>query len=229
MKHLIEDKDNTPKELEDPASEISEVFGPAPAKKTIHVIVQRPAAASGATINVAQGQKSFQLSPPSSRPCSPSQDLETTIRKITASFFANDSPAAIFLNDYVKSGIALPATAEGVIGLPRAWRRGKTTAPESRPNFLFLDLLSAPIDNIIPDQFRSNVILDALEKTESRDVPVFGVSGCGKTRSVIEMLCLRWGFYFNASDKDLGSDDLNTLATFIDKKTREKLDPIDNT
>ncbi|KAF9196321.1 hypothetical protein BGZ49_002858, partial [Haplosporangium sp. Z 27] len=79
---------------------IKAVFGENPAPDTIHCIVQRPEAAPGATINVAQGQKSFQLSPPSSRPCSPSQDLETTIRKITASFFANDSPAAIFLNDY---------------------------------------------------------------------------------------------------------------------------------
>ncbi|KAF9979938.1 hypothetical protein BGZ79_006432, partial [Entomortierella chlamydospora] len=102
-------------------------------------------------------------------------DLETTIKKVAARFFANDSPAAIFLNNYVKGKVALPLTTQGVKGLPRAWRRGKTTAPESRPNFLFLDLPLAPTDNIIPDQFRSNVVLDALEKTESRDVPVFGV------------------------------------------------------
>ncbi|KAF9370391.1 hypothetical protein BGX21_005573, partial [Mortierella sp. AD011] len=31
-------------ELEDPTTEISEVFGTVPAKKTIHVIVQRPSA-----------------------------------------------------------------------------------------------------------------------------------------------------------------------------------------
>ncbi|KAF9178941.1 hypothetical protein BGZ49_005239, partial [Haplosporangium sp. Z 27] len=113
------------------SNEISEVFGTAPAKKTIHVIIQRPSA--GATNNVTQGQQSLQLSPPPSRSGSPSQDLETTIRKITARFFANESPAAIFLNDYVKGGITLPATTEGIIGLPRAWRRGKATAPESRP------------------------------------------------------------------------------------------------
>ncbi|KAF9161680.1 hypothetical protein BGX20_002015 [Mortierella sp. AD010] len=44
LSSLIEEKDNTPKELEDPTNEISEVFGAAPAKKTIHVIVQRPVA-----------------------------------------------------------------------------------------------------------------------------------------------------------------------------------------
>ncbi|KAF9151303.1 hypothetical protein BGX20_005448, partial [Mortierella sp. AD010] len=117
----------------------------------------------------------FSPSPPTSRTSSPSQDLEATIKKLTARFFANDSPAAIFLNDYVKGANELPLTTQGIKGLPRAWRRGKTTAPESRPNFLFLDLPSVPTNNIIPDHFRSNIILDALEKTESRDVPVFGV------------------------------------------------------
>ncbi|KAF9084747.1 hypothetical protein BGX27_003718 [Mortierella sp. AM989] len=129
-------------------SDISEVFGTAPAKKTIHVIVQRPLA----------------------------EDLETTIKKITASFFANDSQAAVFLNKYVKGEMELSVTTDGILSLPRAWRRGKTSEPtqESRPNFLFLDLPAAPSDNTIPDQFSSNVILSALENTEARDVPVFG-------------------------------------------------------
>ncbi|KAF8946953.1 hypothetical protein BGZ46_005669, partial [Entomortierella lignicola] len=70
---------------------------------------------------------------------------------------------------------------KGAKGLPRAWRRVKTTAPESRPNFLFLDLPTPSTDNI-PERFQSNVILQELKKTESQDVPVFGVSGCGKTR-----------------------------------------------
>ncbi|KAF8970523.1 hypothetical protein BGZ46_010474, partial [Entomortierella lignicola] len=141
-------------------------------------------------------------------------DLETIIRKVTARFFANDSPAAVFLNEYVKGKATLPLTTQGIKGLPRAWRRGKTTAPESRPNFLFLDLPTPSTDSI-PERFLSNVILQELEKTEAQGVPVFIVSGCGKTRSVVEMLCLQWGFYFNASDKDLGSDDLSYLATSI--------------
>ncbi|KAG0279026.1 H(+)-transporting V1 sector ATPase subunit A [Linnemannia gamsii] len=48
------------------------------------------------------------------------------------------------------------------------------------------------------------------------------VSGCGKTRSVIELLCLQWGFYFNAAKKDLGSSDLSQLAEFLDAKTMEE-------
>ncbi|KAG0009763.1 hypothetical protein BGZ80_002093 [Entomortierella chlamydospora] len=208
---------------------IKAVFGENPAPDTIHCIVQRPAAALGATNNlhVAQGQQ-LQLSPPSSRPSSPSQDLETTIRKVAARFFANDSPPSIFLKEYVKGARKLPLTTAGIKGLPRCWRRGKTTAPESRPNFLFLDLPTTPTDNI-PERFRPNVILQELERTEAQDVPVFGVSGCGKTRSVVEMLCLQWGFYFNASDKDLGSDDLSSLAEFINKKTSEDRSPKEHT
>ncbi|ORY88699.1 hypothetical protein BCR41DRAFT_31343 [Lobosporangium transversale] len=121
-----------------------------------------------------------------------------------------------------------PLTTEVITGLPRVWRRGKTTAPDSRPNFLFLDLPTPSTENI-PERFKSNVILQELERTESQDVPVFGVSGCGKTRSVVEMLCLQWGFYFNASDKDLGSDDLSYLATSILVKTRDGLGRKHNT
>ncbi|KAG0314046.1 hypothetical protein BG000_005676, partial [Podila horticola] len=64
---------------------------------------------------------------------------------------------------------------------------------------------------------------------QAQDLPVFGVSGCGKTRSMIEMLCLQWGFYFNASKNDLGSDDLSLLAELIDKKTLEEQGPRLNT
>ncbi|KAF9547851.1 hypothetical protein BGW38_009622, partial [Lunasporangiospora selenospora] len=36
---------------------------------------------------------------------------------------------------------------------------------------------------------------------------------------MIEMLCLQWGFYFNAAERDLGSFDLCRLADFIDSNT----------
>lgn len=38
---------------------------------------------------------------------------------------------------------------------------------------------------------------------------------------MIEMLCLQWGFYFNAAKSDFGSDDLFRLADLIDNKTLE--------
>ncbi|KAF9368106.1 hypothetical protein BGX21_006807, partial [Mortierella sp. AD011] len=91
-------KNMLPQKLDESDDLVSDKFEAIPPKKTIHIIVQLPAAAASATNAVTQSQQSFQLSPPVSRPGSPSQDLETTIRKITARFFANDSPAAIFLN-----------------------------------------------------------------------------------------------------------------------------------
>ncbi|KAH7028688.1 hypothetical protein BKA57DRAFT_511480 [Linnemannia elongata] len=44
---------------------------------------------------------------------------------------------------------------------------------------------------------------------------VFGVSGCGKTRAVIELLSQHWGFYFNAADDDWGSGDMMTLYNTV--------------
>jgi len=46
---------------------------------------------------------------------------------------------------------------------------------------------------------------------------------------VIEMLCVQWGFYFNAAKSDLGSGDLSQLAGFIDSKTNEEQSPAQNT
>ncbi|KAF8949847.1 hypothetical protein BGZ46_004913, partial [Entomortierella lignicola] len=196
--HLENVESKTP--LIKSTNEISEVFGTLPAKKTIHVNRRRH------------------------------QARQRTLLKSNRAFSCPrlDSPTAIFLTEYVKGAKELPLTTECIKGLQRARRRGKTTAPESRPNFLFLNLPTPSTSNI-SERFQSNVILQELKKTEAQDVPVFGVSGCGKTRSVMEMLCLQWGFYFNASDKDLGSDDLSILAEFINKKTSEKQDPKDNT
>ncbi|KAG0008386.1 hypothetical protein BGZ82_004712, partial [Podila clonocystis] len=46
-----------------------------------------------------------------------------------------------------------------------------------------------------------------LEGMQAQDLPVFGVS---------------WGFYFNASKNDLGSDDLSLLARSIDDKVLQE-------
>ncbi|KAG0195127.1 hypothetical protein BGX28_002234, partial [Mortierella sp. GBA30] len=42
-------------------------------------------------------------------------------------------------------------------------------------------------------------------------ITFFGVSGCGKTRAVVEMLAQNWGFYLNGSKADRGSTDVTTL------------------
>ncbi|KAF9272749.1 hypothetical protein BGZ74_005085, partial [Mortierella antarctica] len=42
-------------------------------------------------------------------------------------------------------------------------------------------------------------------------ITFFGVSGCGKTRAVVEMLAQNWGFYLNGSRADRGSKDVTSL------------------
>ncbi|KAF9398094.1 hypothetical protein BGZ76_008226, partial [Entomortierella beljakovae] len=60
-----------------------------------------------------------------------------------------------------------------------------------------------------------------IKKTKNH-VPLFGVSGCGKTRAAIELLSQHWGFFFNASGDDWGSEDMTTLQSDV-------LSSIDNT
>ena len=119
---------------------------------------------------------------------------------------------------------SLPTTTSGVRGLPKVVRRGVVDTLDSGPSLLFLDLPDPPLKagDPVPERFRSNVLLSVLEGMQAQDLPVFGVSGCGKTRSMIEMLCLQWGFYFNAAKSDLGSDDLSLVAELLDKKTLEE-------
>ncbi|KAI8357599.1 hypothetical protein B0O80DRAFT_292378 [Mortierella sp. GBAus27b] len=160
-----------------------------------------------------------------------SGDLRADIKKITDRFFTPGSPASAFLDAYVRGEKALPVTTTGIKGLPKVLRRGVVDSKDSGPSLLFLDLPSPPLNagDPIPERFRSNVLLSKLESMQAQDLPVFGVSGCGKTRSMIEMLCLQWGFYFNAAKSDLGSGDLSQLADVIDKKTAEEQGPEKNT
>ncbi|KAF9416742.1 hypothetical protein BGZ76_004608, partial [Entomortierella beljakovae] len=138
-----------PERLKDPASEISEVFGTAPAKKTIHVIVQRPLAVPAALYHPSVVVHS--PSPPISRSSSPSQDLEEKVKRITSSFFAQGSATAAFLVDYVKGKYKLPVTTEGVKGLPNIRRRGKKdNLQHSQPSLLFLDLPTIQHDGSVP-------------------------------------------------------------------------------
>ncbi|KAK3823937.1 MAG: hypothetical protein JOS17DRAFT_275991 [Linnemannia elongata] len=46
----------------------------------------------------------------------------------------------------------------------------------------------------VPERFRSNVLLHILDKMRAQGLPIFDVS-----QSMIEMLCIRWGFYVNAA------------------------------
>ncbi|KAF9557171.1 hypothetical protein EC968_007782 [Mortierella alpina] len=181
---------DSPIEL-DPTDDISDVFEEKPPKKTIHIIVQRPP---------------------------PQGDLHADIKKIRDKFFAPESKHAEFLVSYVQGKGLLPITEDGLRGLPKVLRRGAVESEEAQPSLLFLDLPEPPstTGDPVPKRFKSNVLLGVLERMQAQDLPVFGVSGCGKTRSMIEMLYLQWGFYFNSAKSDLGSFDLSRLADFID-------------
>ncbi|KAF9981364.1 hypothetical protein BGZ75_007369 [Mortierella antarctica] len=186
-----------------PATRLSKLFPAELPEETIHILVQRPLPG----------------------------DLKVDIKTITDRFFAVGSPASVFLDAYVKGEKTLPVTTAGIKGLPKVLRRGVVDSQDAGPSLLFLDLPSPPLNAVdpIPERYRSNVLLSKLEGMQAQDLPVFGVSGCGKTRSMIEMLCLQWGFYFNASKSDLGSGDLSQLAGFIDTKTIEEQGPEKNT
>ncbi|KAK3837891.1 MAG: hypothetical protein JOS17DRAFT_837592 [Linnemannia elongata] len=61
----------------------------------------------------------------------------------------------------------------------------------------------------------SSSILEMVKANNRPLIPVFGVSGCGKTRAVVELLSQYWGFYFNASSDDWGSSDMITLHSTV--------------
>ncbi|KAI8345723.1 hypothetical protein B0O80DRAFT_265976 [Mortierella sp. GBAus27b] len=76
-------------------------------------------------------------------------------------------------------------------------------------------------DPLIPDSATRNhaagSILDMDKDNNRHYIPVFGVSGCGKTRAVIELLSQHWEFYLNAADDDWGSDDMTTVRSAVQK------------
>ncbi|KAF9922893.1 hypothetical protein BGZ67_010221, partial [Mortierella alpina] len=174
------------KEKLHPADDLSDIFDEKPPKKTIHIIVQRP----------------------------PQGDLHVDIKKITDKFFA-PGPIVDFLDAFVKGNKALPTTSGAIRGLPRAWRRGFGKAPESRPSLLFMDLPDPSIPDSATRNLAAGSILELVKENNRAVIPVFGVSGCGKTRAVIELLSQHWGFYFNASSDDWGSSDMLTLHSTV--------------
>ncbi|KAI8051233.1 hypothetical protein BDF22DRAFT_94824 [Syncephalis plumigaleata] len=155
-----------------------------------------------------------------------SDDLRSRIKAIEDKFFTDDlsgSSVSDFLKDYVEGNYKLPVSTNGIEGLPLVKRRGVDKEAKLKLSLLFLDLPKPPSNtsDAIDERFQSNPVLKELDKLETRFLPVFGVSGCGKTRSVIEVLCLQWGFYFNAVKDDFGSRDLSELADYIGKRTLE--------
>ncbi|KAK3806217.1 MAG: LOW QUALITY PROTEIN: hypothetical protein J3R72DRAFT_481266 [Linnemannia gamsii] len=180
----------------DETDDLSEVFPDKLPKKTIHIIVQRPPPVHAPVPSRA-------LTPlPGSRPSTPlSSDLHADIKRITDKFFA-PGPIVDFLDSFVMGEGALPITSGPIRGLPRAWRRSFGKPADTRPSLLFLDLPDPSVPDTALRNLAAGSILDMVKENNRPVIPVFGVSGCGKTRAVIELLSQHWGFYFNASNDD---------------------------
>ncbi|KAF9546356.1 hypothetical protein EC957_009845 [Mortierella hygrophila] len=142
-------------------------------------------------------------------------DFDDDIKRIAGKFFASGSPAATFLERFVQGHEQLPLTTGIVPGLPRVWLRKNSRRDKTRPSLLFLQLPDPSSSSEPSKGLSSDAILDLIGKCSTGNVPIFGVSGCGKTRSMMELLCRQWGFYFNASGDDLGSDDMTTLLAQV--------------
>ncbi|KAG0334545.1 hypothetical protein BG004_000364, partial [Podila humilis] len=100
------------------------------------------------------------------------------------------------------------------------WLR-KDRPVDRRPSLLFANLPHSSLSDTQTRYPTSDAILEHIEKCKPSLVLIFGVSGCGKTRGMIELLSRCWGFYFNASPKDLGSDDITLLVDHIESRTQE--------
>ncbi|KAF9922108.1 hypothetical protein BGZ67_010720, partial [Mortierella alpina] len=176
----------------DPTDDICDVFEQQPPKKTIHIIVQRPPQVQAPVPIRASTPLPGYLSD-DSRPGTPlSGDLHVDIKKITDKFFA-PGPIANFLDAFVRGEGALPVTTGPIRGLPRAWRRNYGKPSESRPSLLFLDLPDPTAPDSASRNLASTSILDMVKDNNRQLIPVFGVSGCGKPRAVIELLSQHWG------------------------------------
>ncbi|KAI8347030.1 hypothetical protein B0O80DRAFT_220146 [Mortierella sp. GBAus27b] len=73
-------------------------------------------------------------------------------------------------------------------------------------------------DPSVPDTALRNLaagsILDMVKENSRPVIPVFGISGCGKTRAVIELLSQH-------SNDDWGSDDMMTLRSAVQKNLND--------
>ncbi|KAG0197469.1 hypothetical protein BGX33_000595, partial [Mortierella sp. NVP41] len=202
-------------ELSNPRMRLSKLFPESPDDNT-YIIVQRPPPVRARSSTPFSDE---------SRPGTPLPgDLHTDIKTITDKFFAPGSDVAKFLDAFVKGEGALPKTSGSIRGLPRAWRRGFGKPPETRPSLLFMDLPDPFTPESASRNHAAGSILELVKENNRPHIPVFGVSGCGKTRAVIELLSQHWGFYFNASGDDWGSSDMMTLHSTVQKHLNDTQD-----
>ncbi|KAG0211656.1 hypothetical protein BGX33_004159 [Mortierella sp. NVP41] len=146
-----------------------------------------------------------------SRPGSPISDaLKADLTRIATRFFAVGSESATFLERFAQGHGDLSLIDGGISGLPIVGKR-RLKKFRTAPSLMFFDLPSPTQSDLTHNQ-AEKILADY---PGTRHLPLFGISGCGKTRTAIDLLSRSWGFYFNAGLKDLGSDDIHSIVTTI--------------
>ncbi|KAG0053077.1 hypothetical protein BGZ83_001720, partial [Gryganskiella cystojenkinii] len=180
-------------------STLRDVFGPENNNKTIRVIVERPQPG----------------------------EIAANIKTITDTFFApqgSDVDVATFLDSFVRGQINIPLTTGNIPGLPNVKPRKNGSLVKTCPSLLFVNLPDPSSSNTQARYPSSDAIFQRMQKCSdsSSTIPIFGVSGCGKTRGLIEVLSRRWGFYFNASADDFGSRDITMLISHVGSRLKDR-------
>ncbi|KAG0279993.1 hypothetical protein BGZ97_009474, partial [Linnemannia gamsii] len=135
---------------------------------------------------------------------------DTLLERIVKETFHADTPISRFLRSFVEGDLTIPDANCCIKGLPRTWLRSGTFAQESTQPALYLLHPRRPHQTTTTPP--SVAALHTIKKFQNNDmITFFGVSGCGKTRAVVEMLAQNWGFYLNGSQADRGSKDVTTL------------------
>ncbi|KAF9578408.1 hypothetical protein BGW38_005798, partial [Lunasporangiospora selenospora] len=187
------------KEELDETDDIVDVFKELPPKKTIHIIVQRPPRQVHAPVPARS-------SPPLAE--QETEAFQMHIERIKKEFFQPGAVISDFLRKFVEGEISLPEADCCVKGLPKAWLRSSSFAQKSARPALYLLHPTQPHQTTSTTTPPSVAALETISNFQNNDmITFFGVSGCGKTRAVVEMLAQTWGFYLNGSQADRGSMD----------------------
>ncbi|KAG0085317.1 hypothetical protein BGZ92_009088 [Podila epicladia] len=186
-------------ELNNPRTRLSQWFPESPDENT-YIIVQRPPPGNADALILLRMR----------------EEWLKRMTQIEDDFFALDSNKYTGLVQFIKGGATIPTTGGTLGGLPFVLPRagGRT----NQPSLLFLNLPES-----VETQDPPSTADRALEKIRGRAIPLlplFGVSGCGKTRTTIEMLSKNWGFYFNGSGTDWGSSDLLGFLDLVLQRKR---------
>ncbi|KAF8975581.1 hypothetical protein BGZ46_009011 [Entomortierella lignicola] len=188
--------------LDDELKSLNTYFPDVVAKNLIYILVELPQ----------------QVNPPDIITTAP-EELNRRLNSIEEEFYSEDW--SVFIKDYIAGDIKLPVTDGAIPGFPVAWRRvdiAKGTSTH-KPSLLFFDLPDSGGSYLSADSnVNARKILDQISSGNYSTFPVFGASGCGKTRTVMDMLSQNWGFYFNGGEDDHGSSDVNALVGIATRK-----------